>query len=73
MKIILTTLVLSFIILSNSNAEANTLFLDHGNGMGSFSGDINGSVMNHGNGMSTFSGDLNGSVMNHGNGMLSLY
>ena len=51
MKIILSTLVLSFLILSNTNAEANTLFLDHGNSMGSFSGDLSGGYIDHNNGM----------------------
>ena len=73
MKIILTTLVLSFLILSNTNAEANTLFLDHGNSMGSFSGDLNAGTMNHGNGMGSFSGDLNGGYIDHNNGMISIY
>lgn len=53
MKIILTTLVLSFLILSINNAEASTLFLDHGNSMGTFSGDLNGGYIDHNNGMIT--------------------
>jgi len=73
MKIILTTLVLSFLILSINNAEASTLFLDHGNSMGTFSGDINGGIMDHGNSMGTFSGDLNGGYIDHNNGMITIY
>ena len=56
-KFLLKATTFSIIALSlivSLEAEASTQSMDHGNGMKSFSGDLNGYSLNHGNGMTSY-------------------
>ena len=69
MKIILSTFVLSFLILSSVSTEAYTVYsYDYGNGFTDYSGDLNGYSYDYGNGFTDYSGDLNGYSYDYGNG-----
>ena len=69
MKIILSTFVLSFLILSAiESAEANTYSYDLGGGTTMYQGGVNGYSYDLGGGTTMHSGDVNGFSYDLGGG-----
>ena len=69
MKIILSTFVLSFLILSaTNNAEANIYSYDLGGGTTMYQGDVNGFSYDLGGGTTMHQGDVNGFSYDLGGG-----
>ena len=46
--------VVALSLIISLEAEASIYSMDHGNGMSSFGGDLNGYSMDHGNGMTSY-------------------